>query len=80
MTAHKGGSTLKVTRPNHFYPVDCYQCHLAPTGIATTKTGTAYAPATGGSTSTSAWAFPHNQRLMTNPTTCTMCHTNGIPN
>jgi hypothetical protein len=79
VTVYKGGGTLKATYANHFYPVDCSQCHVAPTGIAVSTSATAYAPATGGGASTSAWSFPHNQRLMTNPTTCTMCHTNGIP-
>jgi hypothetical protein len=72
VTATYSGNRLTVTYPNHFYPVDCYQCHTAPTGkVATVTTGTTY---------TSAWTFPHNQRLMTNPSTCVMCHTNGIPN
>ena len=49
----------------HFYPVDCYQCHNAPTGIVTGKTGAAY---------TSAWSFPHRENRMTNPSTCNLCH------
>jgi len=28
----------------------------------------------------SAWWFPHTQRNMTNPSTCLMCHPNGVPN
>jgi hypothetical protein len=28
----------------------------------------------------SAWWFPHTQSKMTNPSTCVMCHTNGVPN
>jgi hypothetical protein len=80
VTAYRGGGGgLNVNQANHFYPVDCYQCHTAPTGIVTTSTGATYAPATGGSTSTSRWAFPHNERNMTNPSTCIMCHTNGVP-
>ncbi len=54
----------------HFYPVDCSQCHNAPAGIAVVTTGAAYQ---------SAWVFPHTTRKMTNPSTCVMCHTNGIP-
>jgi hypothetical protein len=69
--AKRGGSTLTVTYKNHFYPVDCYQCHNAPTGIVKTQTGTGY---------TSAWTFPHTTSRMTNPSTCVMCHTNGVPN
>jgi hypothetical protein len=79
ITAHYGGNALHASYANHFYPVDCYQCHVAPSGIATTTTGAAYAPATGAAVGSGAWNFPHNQRLMTNPTTCVMCHTNGVP-
>ncbi len=68
VVATKGGGSLTVKYPNHFYPVDCYQCHVVPSGIAGTTTGNAY---------TSAWSFPHNQSKMTNPSTCVMCHTNG---
>jgi hypothetical protein len=57
--------------PNHFYPADCYQCHLIPAGNGGVTTGTAYK---------AAWKFPHTRSKMTNPTTCVMCHTNGIPN
>lgn len=71
VVATRGGSQLTVTYKNHFYPVDCYQCHNAPTGIVKTQTGTAY---------TSAWTFPHSTSRMTNPSTCVMCHTNGVPN
>lgn len=76
LVAYRGGSGLTVTYKNHFYPVDCNQCHVAPSGIATVTTGSAYLGASG----TGAWTFPHNQTRMTNPTTCVMCHTNGIPN
>ncbi len=64
------GSGLTVTYPNHFYPADCSQCHVLPAGNGSVTTGTAYAQ---------AWSFPHNQAAMSNPTTCLMCHTNGIP-
>jgi hypothetical protein len=71
VVATRGGSKLTVTYKNHFYPVDCNQCHNAPAGIVGTQTGTAY---------TSAWTFPHTNSKMTNPSTCVMCHTNGVPN
>jgi hypothetical protein len=60
-----------VTWPKHFYPVDCYQCHNKPPGFGAVTTGTAYV---------TAWKFPHVESRMTNPGTCVMCHTNGIPN
>ncbi len=71
VVATRGGSKLTVTYKNHFYPVDCYQCHNAPAGVASVNTGTAY---------TNAWTFPHTNSRMTNPSTCVMCHTNGVPN
>jgi hypothetical protein len=71
VTAKYNGNSMNVTYPNHFYPVDCYQCHVVPTGDGYTTTGTTY---------TSAWNFPHTQSKMTNPSTCVMCHTNGVPN
>lgn len=55
-----------MTYPNHFYPVDCKECHAKPAGNGAVTTGSAY---------TSAWIFPHTQSLMTNPGTCNMCHT-----
>jgi cytochrome c551/c552 len=69
VTARFGGS-LNVTYPKHFYPVDCKQCHVVPTGNGYVTTGTAY---------TTAWKFPHSTSKMTNPSTCVMCHTHGIP-
>ena len=57
--------------PNHFYPADCKQCHVAPSGVAGTLNGAGFR---------SAWTFPHSESRMTNPSTCKMCHTNGIPN
>lgn len=60
------GNTTTETYPNHFYPVDCDECHVAPTGIATGTTGSAF---------TSAWRFNHACRSMTPVTTCRMCHT-----
>jgi hypothetical protein len=61
---------MTVTYANHFYPADCNQCHVTPAGNGLTTTGAAYA---------SAWTFPHNQLTMTNPSTCIMCHVNGVP-
>jgi hypothetical protein len=26
------------------------------------------------------WTFPHNEKKMSNPSTCVTCHTNGVPN
>jgi len=73
----KGSDRLTVTYANHFYPVDCSQCHIVPTGNAPTTTGSTYLnPSTG----SGMWTFPHRQSAMTNPSTCVMCHTNGIPN
>lgn len=60
------GNSRNETYPNHFYPVDCDECHNAPTGVATGTTGTAF---------TSAWRFDHACRSMTPVTTCRMCHT-----
>jgi hypothetical protein len=59
-----------VSYPNHFHPVDCNQCHNVPASNGFVTTGPAYA---------AAWKFPHTQSKMTNPSTCVMCHTNGIP-
>jgi hypothetical protein len=64
------GDSSNETQPNHFYPVDCGQCHNKPAGNGLVTTGAAYS---------AAWSFPHSTRNMTNPTTCVMCHKNGIP-
>ncbi len=71
VVANKGGSTLTVTYPKHFFPIDCGQCHRVPTGISTVKTGANY---------TAAWSFSHTTSKMTNPSTCVTCHTRGVPN
>jgi hypothetical protein len=71
VVAHYQGGTLTVKYVNHFYPVDCNQCHVVPAGNGLVTTGTAYQ---------TAWSFPHTKSKMTNPSTCLMCHTNGIPN
>lgn len=60
------GNSSTVTYPNHFYPVDCDECHNAPAGVAIGTTGAAF---------TTAWRFDHNCRAMTPVTTCLMCHT-----
>jgi cytochrome c551/c552 len=73
------GNNRTVTDPNHFYPVNCYQCHVVPAGNGYVTTGSAYLSTNNG-TKTGAWAFPHPTSKMTNPSTCVMCHTNGIPN
>jgi len=65
------GNSRAIPYPNHFYPVDCNQCHVVPTGNGYVTTGSAYQ---------TAWRFPHTTARMTNPSTCVMCHTNGIPN
>ena len=71
VVAHYKGNTLTVRYAKHFHPVDCNQCHVVPAGNGGVTTGTAYQ---------SAWVFPHTKSKMTNPSTCVMCHTNGIPN
>ena len=52
-----------MTYANHFYPVDCSQCHPKPTGTVAVTTGTAY---------TAAWKFNHNESKMKG--LCNMCH------
>jgi hypothetical protein len=69
--AYYSGDSCNVTYANHFYPVDCYQCHTPPTGIAFVTTGTTYL----GNGGSGRWTFPHKTSDMTNPTTCNMCHT-----
>ncbi len=63
--ATRGGDSCTVTAPNHFYPVDCAECHNVPTGNGLTTTGTAY---------TTAFTFPHTSTKMSNPSTCNLCH------
>jgi hypothetical protein len=61
-----GGCTLtNATAVNHFYPVQCGQCHRVPAGNGLVTTGSAY---------TSAWKFSHTESKMTNPATCNLCH------
>jgi len=50
--------------------VDCLRCHTAPTGVATTTTGTAYR---------TAWAF-HHPPTNTALDFCWQCHPRGPPN
>ena len=79
--AHFSGNGRNIPYPNHFYPADCYQCHNAPSGIALVTTGSTYLTFnTNQNTSSGMWMFPHNEGKMSNPSTCVMCHTNGIPN
>ena len=72
------GNSRDIAVPKHFYPVDCYQCHAVPSGISHVTTGSAYVNI-GALPPSGAWRFPHNQSLMKNPSTCVLCHTNGIP-
>jgi hypothetical protein len=53
-----------VSSSSHFYPVDCKECHTAPSGIAGTSTGSAH---------NSAWNFPHRERNIASAT-CRICH------
>jgi hypothetical protein len=66
--AFKGNRRALTQDFNHFFAVDCYECHLVPSGNGLVTTGSAY---------TSAWKFDHNQRRMAR-STCNMCH--GSPN
>ncbi len=56
----------------HFFPINCYECHRAPTtGNALVTTGAAY---------TAVWRFKHSEGApMTKPSTCNTCHNFGIP-
>jgi hypothetical protein len=66
---YKGNSRTE-TYALHFFPIDCKECHLVPTGFGLTTSGTAYQ---------TAWRFPHTTKNMTNPSTCLTCHPNGVP-
>ena len=72
------GNSRDVTYPNHFYPVDCHECHAVPSGISHVTTGAAYV-SIGASPPSGAWRFPHNTSNMGNPPTCLVCHPNGPP-
>ena len=37
VVARYKGDSLTVSYSNHFYPVDCYQCHVVPAGTATIR-------------------------------------------
>jgi hypothetical protein len=65
VTATKGGSSMNVSTPNHFYPVNCSECHVTPSGNGNVTTGSSYK---------SAWTFPHNKSAMNNSSTCNFCH------
>jgi hypothetical protein len=62
------GNTTNVTVPNHFFAIDCKECHLVPAGNGLTTTGATF---------TTAWRFDHATSCpkMTKPTTCKNCHT-----
>jgi hypothetical protein len=67
VVATRGGSgSCTITLANHFFPVDCSQCHATPAGIDPVSTGTVY---------TGRWSFPHTTSKMSNPSTCNLCHT-----
>ena len=69
LVAHKGGvggDTCTVTAPNHFFAVQCGECHAVPAATGAVTSGAAY---------TAAWYFPHTETKMTNPSTCNLCHT-----
>jgi hypothetical protein len=62
------GNTRALTQDyNHFFALDCSECHQIPTGNGLVTTGAAYK---------SAWKFNHSQGKMRNA--CNMCH--GSPN
>ena len=69
LVVSKSGSHTVSNSYNHFYPVDCRECHSVPSGNGLTTTGSSY---------TNAWTFPHKESNMTNSSTCNMCH--GSPN
>jgi hypothetical protein len=64
-----GGNHTLSNGYNHFFSVDCKECHAVPSGNGQTTTGSAYK---------SAWKFHHTTSKMTNSSTCNMCH--GSPN
>jgi hypothetical protein len=76
--ANGAGDTRPISlgNANHYYSVDCYECHDVPAGIATT---------TAGKTFSNAWSFPHTTSKMTKSTaactaktaTCYQCHNDG---
>ncbi len=77
--AYFSGNSRTVTYPNHFYPIDCNQCHTVPAGISHVTTGDAYLRiGSGGNGSSGAWVFPHIQGKMAT-STCLVCHPNGPP-
>jgi hypothetical protein len=67
--SYKGNSRALSNGYNHFFSVDCHECHVVPSGNGLTATGSGY---------TSAWKFNHRESNMKNPSTCNMCH--GSPN
>lgn len=65
LVATRGGDSCTINLPNHFFPVDCAECHATPAGTGATTSGAAY---------TAAWTFPHTNSRMSNPSTCNLCH------
>jgi hypothetical protein len=65
LRATRGGDSCTITLPNHFFHVDCAECHAVPAGTGATTSGTVYA---------AAWTFPHTNSRMSNPSTCNLCH------
>jgi hypothetical protein len=67
-----GNSRALANSFNHFFPVDCHECHDVPSGTGASAAGAPYR---------SAWKFDHTQSNMTNPSTCNMCHAapNSLP-
>jgi hypothetical protein len=60
------GNTRACNLPNHFFPIDCKECHRVPAGNGFVTTGTAYK---------AAWVFRHSEGSpMTRPSTCNKCH------
>jgi hypothetical protein len=59
------GSQCTITVPNHFYPVDCSECHATPRETGAVTTGAPY---------TAAWGLVHAGPRMSNPSTCNLCH------
>jgi len=54
---------------NHFYSSDCSYCHVAPTGLVTTSTGSTFAQ---------RWRFKHGSTTVQN-ITCCQCHDQASP-
>lgn len=64
-TATPTGTPCTITVPNHFYPVDCSECHATPAWTGAVTTGADYK---------AAWSLVHAGPRMRNPSTCNLCH------